>query len=119
MFAAKWKRLIFRRGHMPDGDFHDLFDRVKGRMNEIFDPKGMPSIPPARTILSEEETVADKERRTAAELAWRTIADEQFIKVFAEEGEAQWDKIIDRRMSDWFYSAIISGILGFFLGRLF
>ncbi len=119
MIAPNWKRFVFKRGYMPSGDFHDLFDRVKGRMNEIVDPKGMPPISPIRTILGGEETELDKEQQMAARLAWRKTAGERFIKIFSEEGEAQWDRIIDRRMSDWFYSAIISGILGFILGPFF
>jgi hypothetical protein len=120
MTLRSWKRLLFRRGYMPEGDFHDVFDRIRGRLDEILRPPKdhapwVPTILSARasTILSEGDSTAAADH----DKTLREEANKRFLEIFREEAEAQWDRIIDRRMKDWFYSAILSGLVGFLLGK--
>jgi hypothetical protein len=116
--TAKIKRFVFKRGTLPMGDFHELHGRMRERSEEWLAPlKKLPPIPGA-TLLggdpSEEAIAKYEEARKAA----HRKSMEVFLKVFNEEGNAQWDRIIDRRVKDIFYSVFVSGLLGFLLGKL-
>lgn len=105
------KMFLFRRGYIPQGDYHDMLDRIKNRFGEL--PKL--KLPGAASGVLLDSGEVDRE---AAVAAWRESANQTFIKIVTEEAEAQWARIIDRRAKDWFYSGIVSGILGFLLGKL-
>lgn len=110
---------IFRRFQMPHGDSRDMLDRIKGRFDEIFDPKRHSPPVAIKTLLDagdSESLVAD---RKAAQRAWHKESFASFTKICGEEADAQWDRIVDRRASDWFYSGFIGVVIGFALGKIF
>jgi hypothetical protein len=117
-FVERCKSFLFRRGHLPQGDFYDMFDRVRDRFDEILDAKNLPPPIPVHTILSGEEPENIKQSRLAAQAAWRAAADQRFMAVVKEEGEAQWHRIVDRRVANWLCYPLISGLVGFLIGKL-
>jgi len=117
-FIKRCKKFLFRRGFLPDSDFHEAFDRVRNRFDEVFDQRQLPPLPPARTILMVDESEEAKAAREKAIAKWRQASFERFAKIFTEEAESQWDRIIDRRVANWFYYPLISGVIGFLIGRL-
>jgi hypothetical protein len=118
MSMSKLKRFLFRRGYLPMGDFHDMQERMRARQDEFLRPLESLGSPPVATLLSAEPsaevTKAYNERRAAA----HRRSFELFMVVVKEEGEAQWDRIIDRRAKDVFYSVIVSGLIGYLLGKV-
>jgi len=118
ILAAKIKRFLFRRGTLPMGDFHELRGRLRDRGDEWQAPLRRLGPAPVATILGgepSEEAAAKYEARRKA--AYNDSA-ELFLRIFEGEAEAQWDRIIDRRAKDLFYSVIVSGLLGYLLGKL-
>jgi len=91
----KAKRVAFRRGYLPQSDYHELMERIERRKDEIF----------TKSL-----------QMDSTEL--RSQSYERFLRIFSEEGEKQWDKIIDRRVAAWFYSCILNFSLGIIAGIL-
>ena len=105
------KRFLFQRGRMPEGDSRDMLDRLRRRFDEIIGPMKR-HWPPTSTVLSGAPSPAAEWQRKAL----RREADVRFAKAFAEEAEAQWDRIIDRRTTSWFYSVVIGGVVSLVIG---
>ena len=99
------------------GDHRDLMDRIKARRPEIFDQpaKRYLQTGTAATILGIDSAGRSFDERAAAYTA-ETL--ERFQKVFEDEAEAQWDRIIDRRMANWFFSGVLSFAIGFAVGKI-
>jgi hypothetical protein len=94
------------------GDYHDMHDRLRNRCDKIFAEPARKHLPLVTgTIVTSGLHTTQRDEQLAA---YQREAFDGFIKVLSEEAEAQWDRIVDRRMSDWFYS----GVMGFVLGVL-
>jgi hypothetical protein len=122
MRLKKLKRWLFRRGTMPDGDAAEMLDRLRARLAEASEPlKRMIPQPAVSTLLddemSEEGKAAAEVRRKEAIRKYREESWRVFAKLAGEEGEAQWVRIIDRRVRDNFYSVFIGLIVGYLVGK--
>jgi hypothetical protein len=49
---------------------------------------------------------------------YRDEWNDTFLKVIGEESDNQWDRIVDRRVSGWFYVGILNTILAIIIGVL-
>lgn len=121
MISKRWKKLIFRRGYMPDGDSHDMFDRVRERADETYEPLKRLVPPLQPTLLANDISPAEREKYEASRKetndALLKESQQRFMKVVTEEAEAQWDRILDRRAKDWFYSGFVGLLFGYVLGK--
>lgn len=121
MIPHPWKRFIFRRGYMPRGDFHDVFDRVRARLDETLEPLKRQKPPLRPTLLGGDIPPAEQEEYEAKRKVDNDVLlKESFqlaLNVFKEETEAQWDRILDRRAKDWFFAGFIGLFLGYVLGQ--
>jgi hypothetical protein len=108
---------------MPDGDASEMQERLRGRLHETLEPmKGM--MPPTGTtlllgdVMSEEEKVRYEARRQETNKKLQDQSIWIFTKLIEEEGEAQWVRIVDRRVRDNFYSVFIGLLIGTLVGYL-
>lgn len=121
-YLKNLKRWLFRRGIMPDGDASEMHERLRGRLDETLKPlKRM--MPPAGTTLLGDVMPADEKARYEARRREtnKKLQDESiriFSKLIEEEGEAQWARIVDRRVRDNFYSVFIGLVIGTLIGYL-
>jgi len=90
-----------------------MLDRLRGRFDEIIGPMKRHQ-PPTSTVLSGAPPPAAEGQRKAL----RREADVRFVKAYAEEAEAQWDRIIVRRTTSWFYSVVIGGVVSLVIGMI-
>lgn len=42
--------------------------------------------------------------------------DKRFLQMVGDESEKQWDRIVDRRTSNWFYAVILNALIPFVVG---
>jgi hypothetical protein len=108
IIPQRWKRRIFRRGPLPMGDVHDILARI--------DPRREPSERGFQRHLSNVHDVHTPEFHQALALIQQD-RDAEFIRIFNDEAEQQWDRIIDRRFSGVLFNVIFL-IAGFLLGKL-
>jgi len=84
---------------MPMGDVHDMQSRIESQKSEIFDEpvrKHLKGIGAGTSLLLGDGAAKEElERRVAA---FRKESSERFLAVFRTEAEAQWDRIVHRRM---------------------
>ena len=110
----KAKRFMFKRGYISSADFHELHDRLRARRAEIIEPAlkhlKEPSVA-TRILLGDEHPV---EARTVAIANFKKESWDRFAMAVREEAEAQWDRIVDRRASAWFY-VLVSILFGLLL----
>ncbi len=100
---------------MPPSDGHEFIARVTARFEEL--PK-MPTVrgPAATVLIGQDNGDADAKLRE-----WKETRDLKALEIIREEGNAQWDRIIDRRANDWFHSIVVpllTGTVGFLFGSL-
>lgn len=56
-----------------------------------------------------------------ANRSFRKAQQDEFLLIFKEEGDNQWDRIMDRRTTNFIYGVIVNlcfVIVGFVLGRI-
>jgi hypothetical protein len=108
MMSQRLKRFLFRRGYLPMGDAHDTLARVRSRLEEMDDrlaKKYQLTVPRADGNLRERIEAFQAERV------------DSFFKLVSDETDTQWDRIVDRRISAWFYT-ILGLVGGFIIGKL-
>ena len=108
MIPQKLKRFLFRRGYLPMGDVHEALVRVRSRLDEM-----------DHQLVKKYQLVIPKVEANIEERfhAFRLERMDSFFKLVGDETDTQWDRIVDRRVSAWFY--VILGLLGgFILGKL-
>jgi hypothetical protein len=106
------RKLMFRRGFMPDSCYDEMQEHLRHRMDEILAPL---DAVPGRTLLSSDgrDETAYRQQIDAAQRASITL----LVKALTEEAEKQWNKIVDRRSEQFLFVMIGLG-LGIPLGLL-
>jgi hypothetical protein len=106
---SRTRRPLFRRGYLPMGDVHDILDRTVSGI------KPLEAQMMEKFIFYEPRptTKADFDNRYAL---YKKQRDDTFLKIFGEECDKQWDRIIDRRSASWFYAAILNTVISFVVG---
>jgi hypothetical protein len=97
MTQQKLKRILFRRGGFPMGDLHDMLGRVRDRLEEM------------EAQLVEKHQLRAAETEESLKERFHAFFQERvdgFFKLVREEMDAQWDRIVDRRVLGWFYAGI-------------
>jgi hypothetical protein len=109
MTAQSIKRFIFRHGRLGMGDTQEIITRVRSRLDEM----------DARLLKKYQIVVAPPSDAELKEriAAFRGERLDSFFELVHEETGAQWDRIIDRRISNTLWT-LISVVIGFVLGRL-
>jgi hypothetical protein len=95
------------------GDVHEILEHVRPRLDEA-DQKIF------KQRLSNVQTTDTPEFREALHLV-RLDRLDAFYKILGKETDNQWDRIVDRRASNFMYGVIVNFffvMLGFVLGRL-
>ena len=103
------KRFLFRRGYLPMGDVHDILDRAVSGI------KPLEAQMMKKFIFYEPRPTTKTDFDNRYKL-YKTQWDDTFLKIFGEECDKQWDRIIDRRSASWFYAAILNTVIAFVVG---
>jgi hypothetical protein len=113
LIPQRWKRFVFRRGYIPMGDVRDILAHMRPRLDEA-DQKIF------KQHLSHVQNTGTPEFREALEWVRKDRLN-AFFKILGDETVDQWDRIVDRRASNFAYGIVVNFlfvILGFVLGRL-
>jgi hypothetical protein len=90
------------------GDVQETLARVRSRLEEMDD----------RLVKKYQLTVPRADANLQEQIeAFRAERIDSFFKLVSDETDTQWDRIVDRRMSAWFY-AMLGLVGGFILGKL-
>ncbi len=104
----QFKRFVFRRGYLPMSDVHDILERASGRIKPfesgMMDKYIFSRSPKTKTEFDEYFQI------------YKTNWDERFLQIFGEESAKQWDRIVDRRTSAWFYGLVLNVVVAFVVG---